>query len=217
MLTDIGCGDGRYIPMLLEKFPRCSLLLGVDKSKRSITKAKQSLLNGVAHIVADANALPFRDSIFCLAFSKDVLHHVKNPIKTLREIGRICKGKIIVVEANRLNLPMLLYSSSGLRHFTLNQFKTFFKKADLKIQSLRQLHAYPVAPLRVRARALKPVMFSRNEFINLVYVLTMLCLCRIAPTLAAKTFLKISSFLFEPSYNIISATSKPRTARTKAI
>jgi len=202
MVIDIGCGDGRYIPMLLEKFPRCSLLLGVDISRRPVTKAKQRLSNGVAYVVADANALPFRDSIFCLAFSKDVVHHIRNPIKTLREIGRICKGRIVIVEANRLNVAMLLCSGSRFRHFTLNQFKTFFNKANIKIHSLRQLHVYPVAPLRGR---LKPVAFSRNEFINLVYVLTMLCLCRIAPTLAAKTFLKISSFLFEPSYNIISA------------
>lgn len=93
MLLDVGCADGR------SAFPfvnRGITIVGFDISKalvrQAIARAVQNQTQAsTTFFVADASALPFRDSTFDFVLIYGVLHHVPNPSVTCREAYRVLK------------------------------------------------------------------------------------------------------------------------------
>ncbi len=63
-------------------------------------------------MLADAHHLPFRNSTFQKTFFIDVIEHVENPTKTLKEIKRVTinNGKIIIGTPNALSAPKIIRS-----------------------------------------------------------------------------------------------------------
>ena len=59
---------------------------------------------------ADAAQLPFADAAFDLVLESNLLHHVSDPIEVLREMSRVSRGAVAVVEPNRNHPPMLLFT-----------------------------------------------------------------------------------------------------------
>jgi len=192
-IIDVGCGDGSYCTLLSKRFLRCGLLVGVDISKEDVMQAKQKSHERISYIVADANALPFRDSAFHLAFTKDTLHHIEKPFEVLTEIKRIVKGKIVIVEVSRYNPIMQVCTFRRHLHFTPKQLKAIVKSAGLEIESLTQISAYPSIPLRVR----KTLMLLWNAF-----SLAFLYACYRVPVLP-RIILNIFARFFGPSYCIL--------------
>jgi len=47
-------------------------------------------------VVADAEHLPFKDSVFAVVFSSHVIEHVHNPFLMLKEMCRVSKRKVVV-------------------------------------------------------------------------------------------------------------------------
>ena len=145
-LLDVG-GSG-YSQYLLRKFPCCNLLVVVNISREVMRHAKQELTTHVNYVLADAHTLPFRKSTFSLTFAKDLLHHVKNPLKILKELKEITKGEVVIVEANRPNSLMLLWTKYGNhQHFTLDQVVNLTSNTSMKLRDYKQLHAYPFSLL----------------------------------------------------------------------
>jgi SAM-dependent methyltransferase len=195
---DVGCGEGVFSNYILQRFAQCNLLVGVDISIEEIAKAKQkSVHERTEYIVADAKYLPFKNATFDLVFSKDLLHHADKPIKVLKEIKRLSNNNIIIVEANRCNLIMLLYTKFGHPHFTLDQLKFLVNKADLKLEKFKQLHAYPITCL------LPP----QNFMIILwnIYMLLFLFICNLTTTSLSEQYLRILSQFMKPSFNVLYA------------
>ncbi|MGN9844037.1 class I SAM-dependent methyltransferase [Nonomuraea sp. H19] len=48
-------------------------------------------LDNVDFAVADAHALPYADATFCVVHAHQVLQHVSDPVRALREMGRVTK------------------------------------------------------------------------------------------------------------------------------
>ena len=194
-ILDVGCGEGPFSNRILQRFIRCNLLVGIDISIEAIAKAKQTSTDARAeYIVADAQFLPFKNATFDLTFSKDLLHHVDKQVSVLKEIKRVCNNNIIIVEANRPNLIMLLYTKFGHKHFTLDQLKSLVKKADLKLERLKQLHAYPITchfPPKNLMIILWDVMMSLLLFASNLF------------SDLPKAFLRVFSRFMNPSFNVL--------------
>ena len=85
--------------------------------------------------------MPFNDDCFDKVLLFDVIHHLDEPEKTLREIYRVLKknGKIIIYEPNKLNPLIALIHlidpiERGLLKFgTKKSYLNLIKKIDLKI------------------------------------------------------------------------------------
>jgi len=87
--VDIGCGGSdRY---LWQK--RASVNVDISKP---ITKIPNFIL-------ADAHFLPFRGNFFKMAYCSHVLEHCDSPQNVIKELLRICNGKIIIRVPHRLS------------------------------------------------------------------------------------------------------------------
>jgi len=98
-LLDVGCGNG-YFTFYWAKL--CDVT-GVDFSKE--------MLNNNSHpklILGNAENLPFDDDTFDIVFCSNLLHHLENIEKVLKEMRRVSKRYVIVSEPNRNN-PLLLF------------------------------------------------------------------------------------------------------------
>jgi ubiquinone/menaquinone biosynthesis C-methylase UbiE len=128
-LLDVGCGDGLFFKILSSINRAGSLyLVGLDIHFNPLwIKIKKHPALTVDFVVGDALHLPFRDEAFDIAFEKDTLHHVEDPLKTLKEMKRVvkCGGKTLIVEANRYNPIMYIHMTliRGHQHFSHNRFR----------------------------------------------------------------------------------------------
>lgn len=194
---DVGCGDGSYSPLLLDSFPNCDLLVGVDIRKERIMLATQRRTDSrSSYIIASTHALPFRTSAFELAFSKDLLHHIDKPIKGLKEISRVTIGEIVVVEANRPNPLMLLWTRYfNHQHLTWSQLRKIVDKASLQLECSKQIRAYPLDLFLLPIK--HPIQYAWNPL-----VLVFLFACYVVPALCGAS-LKTLSLIAKTSFNVL--------------
>lgn len=100
-LLDVGCGNG-FFTYYFDKICDTS---GVDYSKKLI-KA-----NPVKKVfLMDANNLKFKDNSFDIVFANALLHHVDNIDRVIREMRRVSKKYVVILDANRNNPLLFLFS-----------------------------------------------------------------------------------------------------------
>lgn len=96
-LLDVGCGDGVLMARLAPFFDRVA---GIDADAGAVALATEKLrgrANCEARHVASYD-LPFADRTFDLVSSADVIEHLKDPARHLREIARVLKreGALVI-------------------------------------------------------------------------------------------------------------------------
>jgi len=96
-ILDVGCGVGLYLKRL-KNFS--SELYGVDIDQEKIEGIKNEFLKV---FVAPAEKLPFPENFFDVILFNEVLEHLKNDRKAIKEAFRCLKqgGKIIIFAPNR--------------------------------------------------------------------------------------------------------------------
>lgn len=99
-ILDVGCGNGRNLPVLA---PFCDKVIGVDSSAKMLQMAehfaKKSLLNYEV-FNSDITSLPFADESIDAIFINMVLHHVPVPQAAICEAARVLSrnGKIFLID-----------------------------------------------------------------------------------------------------------------------
>lgn len=100
-LLDIGCGPGtitadlatRVAPGPVTAVDQVADVLGVAR-----TEARQRNLSNVSFGTADVHDLDFADGTFDVVHAHQVLQHVADPVRALREMRRVCApGGIVAV------------------------------------------------------------------------------------------------------------------------
>lgn len=119
-LIDVGCGDGG----LFELVKRNCDYTGLDISPIQLASfknwlKKNNIGNNPKLVQADATEIPFDDNTFDVALVCDVLEHVLDPVKAMKEINRVVKkdGNIIISIPNEMlfQLARLLTGRFPLR------------------------------------------------------------------------------------------------------
>jgi ubiquinone/menaquinone biosynthesis C-methylase UbiE len=85
-VLDVGCGFGAY--SLVAESYGASMSVGIDVNMEYIEKARSSLI-----VLADAHALPFRDSCFDIVLMVEVLEHLPCEMEVLKEVKRVLKSE----------------------------------------------------------------------------------------------------------------------------
>jgi ubiquinone/menaquinone biosynthesis C-methylase UbiE len=117
-ILDAGCGFG---DLILELSNNDRNLVGVDIEfdKLRVAQARTARLGQSAEFVcADIHNLPFRDDAFNAAYSNQVIEHVGDPARIVREKLRVSESLAIVMCANSPSLPgtgFLYYPVLGRR------------------------------------------------------------------------------------------------------
>ncbi|MDP8215693.1 MAG: class I SAM-dependent methyltransferase [Candidatus Euphemobacter frigidus] len=100
-LLDVGCGNG-FFTFYFDKICDAS---GVDYSEKMLqmNPVKKTFL-------MEASDLKFEDNSFDVLFCHALLHHVEDIDKVVREMRRVSKKYVIILEPNRNNPLMFLFS-----------------------------------------------------------------------------------------------------------
>jgi ubiquinone/menaquinone biosynthesis C-methylase UbiE len=195
-VIDVGCADGGYLP-LLSSHLNSSLVIGADLAQKELNLAKRNKSHPNSDYARiDVTALPFSTSTFDLIFAKDLLHHLSNPLRALREFKRVLKsnGMMVIIEADRDNPLMKMYIKHGHNHYTLTQLFALAERAELKDFKVKQIAAYP-----------HHFLFWSGKPIELLWdtcIIIFLSFCYVCPS--ATTYLvKLFSSMTSHSYNVI--------------
>jgi ubiquinone/menaquinone biosynthesis C-methylase UbiE len=101
-ILDVGCGNGIFTLRFAQAGAKVT---GLDFS--------QFLLGQNAHsrlISGDATCLPFPDESFEVTFEANVLHHVPERERVIREMARTSRRFVVLLEPNRNNPLMFAFS-----------------------------------------------------------------------------------------------------------
>ena len=128
-LLDVGCGNG-FFTYYFDKICDTS---GVDYSEKmlQINPVKKTFL-------MDANNLKFENNSFDISFSHGFLHHVDNMDKVIQEMKRVSKKYVIILDANRNNPLLFLFSlivkeERKALKFSLSYLRNVIKRNGLHI------------------------------------------------------------------------------------
>jgi len=80
-VLDVGCGKKPY----MRYFPNTTMYIGIDKSTPS------------ADVIAVGEYLPFRNKAFDTVICTQVLEHVEDPVRVLKEMNRILQGRGVLI------------------------------------------------------------------------------------------------------------------------
>ncbi len=100
-VLEVGAGTGRGMRALSDAIPELSVR-GVEPVTALVEQAvKKNGLPADAILQAVGEKLPFRDNAFDVVCSLAILHHVRQPDAIVREMLRVARSAVIIIDGNR--------------------------------------------------------------------------------------------------------------------
>lgn len=165
-VLDVGAGSGeilREIGKFARRKKSAAKLFGLELNARSADAILEESKNfaEIKSIQANALTLPFADDAFDYAVSSLFTHHLKDEqiIETLREMKRVVRRKIFIIDLHRHRNAYVLYkifciafrisplvredgSLSILRSFKPDELKILAQKAGLENISIKKVFPF---------------------------------------------------------------------------
>lgn len=149
-VLDAGCGEGFTLDRL-HKSNFSKDLVGVDSSESAIKLGKK-LFPSLNLKVGDIYNLPFKDGSKDLVVCTEVLEHLTDPRKALKELVRVSKKYLILSVPNEpyfslknfiigRNIRRFGSSKGHLNRWTSEAFEKFVRQEPIKI--LKNKHPFP--------------------------------------------------------------------------
>lgn len=140
-VLDVGCGQGCF--GRLKPFPDCEVT-GVDVDEAALESASRFETTRLVDL--DGGAIPFADGTFDAAFVKDVIEHVQDPLRLLREVRRVTRPGGAVVVSTPMEFPWVVWGDyTHVRGFTREAVGGVVEDAGLGIVHLVPMGAVPLA------------------------------------------------------------------------
>lgn len=127
-ILEVGCGNGYYLS-LLNRLGLKINLAGIDTDKAALKDAVKFVGNKkVRLILADASKIPFASNTFDRIVMSEVIEHVENEGKVLKEAYRVLKeGGILTLTTCNLDYPFFWDPINWiLQHFFSTHIKSGF-------------------------------------------------------------------------------------------
>ena len=131
-ILDAGCGEGFVVSYLLQENDRLAII-GLDCSLEALEMARQ-MVPGVLFDVGDLREMPYSDDNFDLVMCLEVLEHLPDPHKGLRELRRVTSAHCLVSVPHEpffratnflrgKHVPAWGRDPEHLQHWTAGQFR----------------------------------------------------------------------------------------------
>jgi SAM-dependent methyltransferase len=91
-VLEVGVGEGEVMAHLRDRFPGVPMI-GLDLPDHELASGWRTA--DMSCLFGDGTALPFPDNAFDLVLAIEVLEHVPGPDAALRELSRVCSGRLI--------------------------------------------------------------------------------------------------------------------------
>lgn len=152
-VLDTSCQDGGFLDILIKNNSEKNLkVYGVDINKEDIEKAKILIPKGGFEIT-DNVSLPFPHKTFDVVISSLTLHHMSNPINSIKEMERVIKddGVIylidIIAENKFFNLILKHIKCPEPYHFekfySLGEVENLLTNTELNVVRKIETVAFP--------------------------------------------------------------------------
>ena len=165
VVLDVGCADGVFTKVVLDK-SKAERVVGVDVLKDSIDWAEKHWKKEkrMEFMVADGHKLPFKGAAFNAAFALEVLEHVADPGKVLKEIFRVLKPggyAVFLVPSDSFLFKTLWYNfwtktrgsvwdDTHIQSYTDNNLIKLAKKAGFRIEKNKKFILGMLQVVKVR-------------------------------------------------------------------
>lgn len=142
-VLDLACGGGLIVCAFA---PRVRHATGIDLTPAMLARARdlaaEKKLDNVSWHEGDVRALPWPDAAFSIVVTRFSLHHLTDPLRTVREMARVCRpgGRVVVADmyasedpdkAAAWNRLEVLRDPSHVRSLSLTELKALFPAAGL--------------------------------------------------------------------------------------
>ncbi|MEA3493013.1 MAG: class I SAM-dependent methyltransferase [Candidatus Margulisiibacteriota bacterium] len=119
-ILEIGTGKGSLTALLAKKAEN---IITVDISKEeqkfaALNAAAEGVLDRIRFNVCDAAKLPYSENKFDLVISSNAFHHFEYPFAVLKEMIRVCGGKLVVADFNKEGFGIVrkIHRDEGREH-----------------------------------------------------------------------------------------------------
>ena len=159
-ILDIGCGEGRYGPILSEKneayaLDGCVFRFLFSNEKGDPDNATNKGYKGL--LLGDARELPFEDGAFDVIIATEIVEHIVETRQFINEVNRVLKkgGKLILTTPNLASLGnrLGLLFGKGLKFHPFGPIKGegFYPRVDWQGKKVNfSCIRYPEQPLHYR-------------------------------------------------------------------
>lgn len=127
-ILDLGCGKGRFCRKIKD-FGFVNII-GVEPSKELIRIARRNNKD-IKFVQASATDLPFGDNEFDILVCIEVLEHIPDTEKAIKEMKRVLRpgGRILIMDKNILSLhPLYFIPTLFWKNFLENRNKWFYPR-----------------------------------------------------------------------------------------
>lgn len=124
-ILDLGCATGDYCLELGKLGYECT---GTDINEVYVAAARKKGVNAVV----SGEKLPFEDNSFDTVIMFEVLEHVQDPGRVLREARRVSAGKVLITVPDCGSRTALSDCKLVCEHFMELDHVNFFTESDLK-------------------------------------------------------------------------------------
>jgi ubiquinone/menaquinone biosynthesis C-methylase UbiE len=120
-MLEVGAGNGYFSHTFNEAFELTSL----DFSKNMLD---MNPLPWDQKVVGDAEHLPFDDNSFDIVFCGNLLHHLEDPVIAVREMKRVAREHVILIEPNVQNPLMFAFGLLKREEWGSLKFNSLYMK-----------------------------------------------------------------------------------------
>jgi len=135
LVLDAGSGNGAYGLAWAQRHR----VVALDYSRSLITDNPLG-----RRVEGTIFALPFADRTFDLVFAGAVLHHVGDVVAALRELRRVSRGVVALVEPNRDNPAMFVFGAVVPEERGTLRFSAGWLRRQVATAGLRVRHCEPI-------------------------------------------------------------------------
>lgn len=153
-VLDIGCGTGETLTFLKTLYPKAKMF-GVDMLPEAVVYTKERKHKALK---ADAKKLPFKNSTFDTVLILDVIEHIDDDTRVLKEAKRVLtKEGVIIITAPALSFIWSNHDKNQghYRRYDKDRFARIAKNTGLKVKYLSYFNFFlsiPIISIRLLSR-----------------------------------------------------------------